>query len=602
MKKRTRPLFLFLLILIFAVACTPAIQRPEPVKTPLPGPGAGHDRAEGAEKALPPGDESKAPEMRAGERGYPTGEEKARDVTLSPFRVTPRGIDFGSVGPGTAKESHFKLEFSEMDFLDWVLEGLSDWEMSRAERLEGMVDRRGATVSVRMKCLKGNGDISGDERKAYPVQLIFESEGQILSYRKTLPPGYYGERIVFVTRAGEVAVSIMFRIVPRIMGPMFAIDPPALDLGTVEAGQSMTKRIKVTNKGTGTLRWNAGVMPAMRSRGTAASARGASMSFLNDEVRQKGTYMPPAHLKDYLEINGSWLEENGYPLAEGSSEAVLRYKFTGTAVDIIYREGPGMGDIRASVDDRGFMTWSAAAQEKGRAEIKIAEGLPEAPHSLTLITGGGPVVIEGLRVHSSNIKPGPAGWVKVSPDVGTTTREIDFVTIRLQTAGMAPGIYSESVVFRSEEDRAVVEVTLAVLPESTAKVIPIYRYMKGSDQLLTGNPGSEDAGLLKGYRNQGLAFRLFTAGTPGTTEFYRWFNAERRSHYYALEQEKKPVPAGYTRERVIGNIATVRLAGSRELYRWYNPKTGFYYYTTDSSGEGFTKKGYRFDGIAGYVK
>jgi len=610
MKKRTRPLFLFLLILIFAVACTPAIQWPEPIKAPLPRPGAGPDRAEEAEKARPPGEEvsavpgdaAKAPEMRPGETGYPAGEEKARDVTRSPFRVTPRGIDFGSIGPGAAKESIFKLEFSEMDFLDWVLEGLTDWEMSRAERLEGMVDRRGATVKVRMKCSKVNGDIPGDERKAYPVQLIFESDGQILSYGKTLTPGYYGEKIVFVTRAGEGAVSIMFRIVSRIMGPMFAIDPPALDLGTVEAGQSLTKRIKVTNKGTGTLRWNAGLMPAIRSRGAAPASRGASMSFLNDEVRQKGTYMPPSHLKDHLEIAGSWLEENGYPLAEGSSEAVMRYKFTGTAVDVIYREGPGMGGIRASVDDRGFTEWSAASQEQGRTEIKIAEGLAEAPHNLTIVAGGGPIVIEGLRVHSRSTKSGPAGWMKVSPDVGTTTREIDFVTIRVQTAGMAPGLYSESVVFRSEEDKAVVEVSLAVSPESTAKVIPVYRYMKGSDQLLTGNPGAEVAGLMKGYRQQGLAFRLFTQGTPGTAEFYRWLNAERGSHYYGLEQEKKPVPAGYVRERPIGNIATVRLAGSRELYRWYNPKTGFYYYTTDSSGEGFTKKGYRFDGTAGYVK
>ncbi len=609
MRKVSRNL-LCLLILILAVACTPAIRGTEPVKTPLPQPVEGNDRVEEEGRVRSHGEgtgavheeAAKAPEAKAGERESPAGEGKGRGVTRSPFRVTPRGIDFGSIRPGAAKDSVFKLEFSEMGILDWALEGLSAWETSGAERLSGRVDRRGADVKVRVKCLKVNGDIPGDDGKVYPVQLIFENDRQVLSYEKTLTPGYYGEKVVFVTRSGEEAVSIMFRIVPRTMGPMFAIDPPALDMGTAEAGQSLLKRIKVTNKGTGTLRWSAGVRPAARVRGGAPASRGAYVSFLNEEVRQKGVYTPPLHLKDHLEMTGPWLEENGYPLAEGSSEAVLKYRFTGTAVDVLFREGPGMGDIKASVESRGVMQWSAAAEEKGRKDIRIVEGLAEEPHNLTVSAGSGPVVIEGLRVHSRSVKPGPAGWIKVSPDVGTTTREIDFVTIRVQTAGMAPGFYNDSVVFRSEEDETTVEVSAAVSPESTGKVIPIYRYMKGSDQFLTGNPGSENTGLMKGYRQQGLAFRLFTQGTPGTSEFYRWFNAARGSHYYALDQEKKPVPAGYARERPIGNIATVKLAGSRELYRWYNAKTGFYYYTTDGNGEGFTKKGYRFDGTAGYVK
>jgi len=602
MRKVSRNIFC-LFILVFTAACTPAIKDAEPVKAPTPPPVAGADRPEEAGTVQPPGEAASAPEAKTGERRYPAGEERAREMTRSPFRVTPRGIDFGNIGPGAAKESVFNLEFSEMDTLDWVMAGLSDWVTSGAERtLSGRVDRRGAAVKVRLKCLKVTGDAPDEDRRAYPVQLIFENDRQVLSYEKTLTPGYYGDRVVFVTRAGEEAVSIMFRIVPRLMGPMFAIDPPSLDLGTVEAGESLIKRIRVTNKGTGTLRWNAGIRPAARGRGGASASRGAYVSFLNDEVRQKGAYAPPPHLKDRLELTGPWIEENGYPLAEGSSEAVLKCKFTGTGVDILYREGPGMGDIKASVDSRGFMQWSAAADEKGRKDIRIVEGLAEGPHTLTLLAAGGPVAVEGLRVHSRNTKPGPAGWLKVSPDVGTTTREIDFVTIRVQTAGMAPGLYSDSVLFRSGEDEAVVEVSLAVSSESAAKIIPVYRYMKGSDQFLTGNPAAEGAGLMKGYRQEGLAFKLFSHGTPGTTEFYRWFNAEQGSHYYAIDQDKKPPPAGYVRERPIGNIATVRLAGSRELYRWYNPKTRFWYYTTDSSGEGFTKKGFRFNGTAGYVK
>lgn len=598
-----------LMILIAAVACVPAVRYPEPVKPP-PVAAAEPERPPEGEKAKPPRERAAVPppgdaKVRAGgeaEKEYPPAPGKAKEVTRTPFKVTPRGIDFGSIGPGTDREGRFKLEYSGTDFVDWTLEGLFDWEMSRDERLEGMADRRGAAVNLRVRCAKSTTDPSGDDGKNYRVQLTFEHEGKSLSYGKNLSPGYYGEKILFVTPAGEEAVSIMFRVVPKATGPMFAIDPAAVDFGEVEAGQRLAKRIKVMNRGTGTLRWNAGVMPALRGRSAAPASRGATISLLNEEIRRKGTYLPPAHLRDQLEMTGTWLEDNGYPLAEGSPEALLRYKFTGTALDVIYREGPAMGDIRVSIDDRGITGWSAEAPETGRREIRVAEGLADAPHSLTLQALGGPVVIEGLRVHSRNIKAGPAGWMRVSPDVGTTTREIDYVTIRVQTAGIAPGVYGESVLFRSEDDEAVVDVTLTVLQESTAKIIPIYRFLKGSDQLLTAAPAAEDAVLMKGYRQEGLAFRLFPPGTPGTTEFYRWFNADRRSHYYAPEQDRKPVPAGYARERPIGNIATVRLTGSRELYRWYNPKTGFYYYTTDGSGEGITKKGYRFDGIAGYVK
>jgi hypothetical protein len=59
---------------------------------------------------------------------------------------------------------------------------------------------------------------------------------------------------------------------------------------------------------------------------------------------------------------------------------------------------------------------------------------------------------------------------------------------------------------------------------------------------------------------------------------------------------------GYVYKGVIGNIATSRLTNTRELYRWFNPANGSYFYTTDPKGEDSLKKGYRFDGIAGYVR
>jgi hypothetical protein len=59
---------------------------------------------------------------------------------------------------------------------------------------------------------------------------------------------------------------------------------------------------------------------------------------------------------------------------------------------------------------------------------------------------------------------------------------------------------------------------------------------------------------------------------------------------------------GYILEGTIGNIATSRLTFTRELYRWYHPSKRHYFYTVDSNGEGIQKRGYQFDGIAGYVR
>jgi len=107
---------------------------------------------------------------------------------------------------------------------------------------------------------------------------------------------------------------------------------------------------------------------------------------------------------------------------------------------------------------------------------------------------------------------------------------------------------------------------------------------------------------VKGYRHTGIAFRLFSPGTPGTTDFFRWFNPSKGDHFYSYDPKGgKPLP-GYLFEGSIGNIGTSRLTGTRELYRWFNPTTNGHFYTTEQGGEGITKKGYRFDGIAGFVR
>ena len=213
------------------------------------------------------------------------------------------------------------------------------------------------------------------------------------------------------------------------------------------------------------------------------------------------------------------------------------------------------------------------------------------------------MTLEGLRVFGKPIQKGPRGWISVFPDSGFTTRETDYINVALNTRQLTPGIYGEHVFFLTNGGEADVEVFLEVAAETTPRFLDVHRYLAGFDYLYTTNPQAEATRLqVKGYRHTGIAFRLFAPGTPGTTDFFRWFNPSKGDHFYSYDPKGgKPLP-GYLFEGSIGNIGTSRLTGTRELYRWFNPTTKGHFYTTDQGGEGITKKGYRFDGIAGFVR
>ncbi|MCG6536643.1 MAG: hypothetical protein L7F78_18520, partial [Syntrophales bacterium LBB04] len=244
------------------------------------------------------------------------------------------------------------------------------------------------------------------------------------------------------------------------------------------------------------------------------------------------------------------------------------------------------------------------AERQERAEILVIEDQPESPHLITIVGEGGRVIIEGVRIFGKPVLKGPRGWISVLQDSGTTTRETDYVNIVPNTSQLTPGLYGEYVLFTSNGGDAAVEVFMEVAAETKPRLLNVHRYVIGSDYLYTTNPQAEMARLqVKGYHSQGLAFRLFSPGTPATTDFYRWFNPVKGDHFYSSDPAGGGKPLqGYLFEGSIGNIATSRLTGTMELYRWYNPTTGCHFYTTNQSGEGMGKKGYLFDGISGFVR
>lgn len=257
----------------------------------------------------------------------------------------------------------------------------------------------------------------------------------------------------------------------------------------------------------------------------------------------------------------------------------------------------------AFIDDKFMGTESCHSEYDEAAEYLVADELPAGNHTLTIMTKDGDTILEGVRIYGMPILRGNPGWVSLIPNSGVTTRETDYINIAVNTQQLKPGFYGERVLFNSNGGEEIVEISLEIAEESAPKILDVYRYASGSRYLYTTAPQTEARGFTeRGYVKQGIAFRLFSPGTPGTTEFYRWFNAANGDRYYSHDPAIGRSLKGYVLEGSIGNIATSKLTGTRELYRWFNPRTGSHFYTTDPGAEGNSKKGYRFEGIAGYVR
>ena len=219
----------------------------------------------------------------------------------------------------------------------------------------------------------------------------------------------------------------------------------------------------------------------------------------------------------------------------------------------------------------------ATRRDGSDAEILIVENQLEAPHLLTVVSGGGRVILEGVRVFGKPVLKGPRGWISVIPDSGMTTRETDYVNITLNTRQLLPGIYGDYVFFTSNGGDAAVEVFLEVAAETEPRLLDVYSLSyRFRLPLHDESPGRGVTPAGEGIsRTSGSPSGFLAPGTPGTTDFFRWFNPVKGDHFYSSDPVGGGKPLqGYLFEGSIGNIATSRLTGTRELYRWYNSGNG----------------------------
>lgn len=514
--------------------------------------------------------------------------------------INPREIDLGAIGPGEESKGILYLKNSGTGNLPWSTEGPDGWTQAEPKKLTGTVGDTPQPLKVRL--IFQNGTIQGRPRTCSLI-LHLEGGGQTAVFRREAPLGSLRETIRFTFPDGSRMAFFHMRLAELASAPLLDVNPLRIDFGTVRSGEQVTRSVHLTNRGRETLKWRAGLSGMKGMPASSLPPLGRYISFKNEAAVGTGSYLPSGPLREALELSGLWREEGGYPSSRGEQDA-LRYRFSGTGISIFLWKTPEGGPFSVYIDEQFVDFINGFAERKERVEILIADGQPDGPHILTIVNEMEKVILEGVRVFAKPIQRGPRGWISIFPDSGMTTRETDYVNIALNTRQLLPGSYGDRVFFVSNGGEADVEVFIEVVTEPQSRFIDVHRYITGSDYLYTTDPrGEADRLRVKGYRYLGIAFRLFTQSTPGTTEFFRWFNPVKGDHFYSYDPigGGKPL-TGYLFEGSIGNIATSRLTGTRELYRWYNPSKGCHFYTTDQGGEGLGKKGYRFDGIAGFVR
>ncbi|MBN2178193.1 MAG: hypothetical protein JW743_02020 [Deltaproteobacteria bacterium] len=542
------------------------------------------------------------------ERGSVTSNPARVDVEASTsgpvLMVSPRELDLGKLGPGERSKGIITLRNAGTGELEWSLGERDGKFLSEDRGLAGRIGRNPHYLRIDVESLEEQEvrEVSS-EKTLYPIKIRIEGGRKTASYKKALPPGDYREALKVKFNGSFRTIFLSFTISSVPSRPVLEVEPHGIDFGDVEAGGSRIRKIELRNSGKNVLAWEARVQGKRKYFSGVPLEKGRYVSFQNIDERNEEAYKAPENIKNDLIVRGAWLTNiEGYPESTEGGES-FEYTFRGTGISVFLWKDVYGGVLNASIDGIPVGEVDCISEKRERYEYVVAEGREEGIHRLTLTSRSGSVGLEGVSVISEEFITNKRGWLRIFPEKGTTTNEIDYVNVITETKGLAPGIYCENLLFQSDSGSEIVKVSLEILDSNIFKYIDIYRYSKGGYSALAPRSVFEKNDLLKGYKESGPAFRLFREGTSGTAPFFWWYNPIRKDYFYSTDRNGGGKSLkGYVFGGSIGNIATLRIADSKELYRWFNPGNGTHYYTVDLKGEGYKKKGYQYDGIAGYVR
>jgi len=520
--------------------------------------------------------------------------------------ITPREFNLGTIAPDEAGAGLFTLKNMGAGILKWSTNGPEGWITSEDVPLTGVVEKKVDYLRIEIRLLPSESLLNDNKSNIalYNVEMKIEAENGKLICSKNLPTGTHKEAIKINSAGGLRTIFVTFSIVSTQESALINLNPLRMDMGSISPGKTVSKKIRVTNKGKEMLTWSVALQKPKRGENPANFKKGRYISFVNDEIRDSGIYIVPGHLKELIELMSRWTANDGYPSgAEGESSIKLRFNGTGIVLYLITYLDDGKLTIYLDEQVISNRKWFTDLKEK-KGELPVAEGLVDGPHVLTIVSKDSRLVFEGVKILGKNVIRVPAGRITIVPNSGTTTSQTNYLNVTLNVGQIVPGYYGDNIIFNANGGDGMVEVFVEVIPDSAPRAIDIFRYSKGLDYLFTANPQAETEKISKNaYIKEGIAFRLFGPETPGTTAFYRWYNPQKNDHFYHHDNAGGGKNLqGYIFEGSLGNIATSKLTNARELYRWYNPASSRYFYTTDPKAENVRKNGYRFDGIAGYVK
>jgi hypothetical protein len=518
--------------------------------------------------------------------------------------INPQEINLGTITADKTGEGIFTLKGTGSEAIDWSTEGPGTWKKVDNQKLSGILKDNADSLRVGILLLPKESEDKQKNTTNY-VEMKLEAGSGSLLCRKEFTVGTHKEEIKINSADGDKIISVTFVIGYTQKSPLINLNPLRLDMGSVLSEKIVSKKITLNNSGKEILKWAVAVKKHESKDAPDDFQKNRYISFINEEKRGSGVYTVPGQLKDIIELTGKWTESNGYPSgAEGDN--FIKVNFRGTGI-ILYLSTYQADEVNMAISlDKNPIDNIELLEslDENKGELLIAEGLADAPHVLTIVSRNSRLAFEGVKIIGAKTTYFPPGSLKIMPNSGATTRQTNYLKVTLNTGQMTPGYYVDDIVFDTNGGEGIVEVFAEIVPDNTVKVIDIYRYFNGTDYLFTANPQSETKRLIQNnYAKEGIAFRLFKPETPGTISFYRWYNPQKKDHFYHynLAGGGKNLQ-GYIFEGSIGNIATSRLTNTKELYRWYNLKTEHYFYSTDIQGGKINKKRYRFEGIAGYVK
>ena len=532
--------------------------------------------------------------------------------TVQNLVISDREIDLGTVPVGRDNEAVFFIKGIGAASHAWTVSMAETWFPLGKTELMGISVGNEEKISIRIRAIERTEILTENTHVSmFPVQITLENRSTQLTCVRELPAGSYREAVRIETATGlSKVLYIRFNLTggeeSTLSQASLSAYPARLDYGKNKRGQSVTKRMLITNKGPGTIDWNIQIVPLPRDRKTnQPQILDQYISFVNDHAANKGAYAVPAHLGQQLRMRGAWPEQNGYPVTRDKSS--LRLDFYGRSLSLLLKK-TGQQEVRfaARIDNvlvRPDDVFPDANDAAEGVEISLADNLQDGPHTLTLDFSSEGVMLEGILAKRKDVSEGNRGQIIISPSTGSTAKQTNYISITINTAQIPLGIYTNQIFINYRDDKLIIPLYYEVTPDQLGS-IDVYRYRGGTAHLYAPGTPSEDLRLTsKGFVKEGLAFRLFQSDAPATLPLHKWYNPGAISQFYSYDLAQGNRLKGYVYEGVIGNIATSKIDGTRELYRWFNTKTKrFFFALDDPRGTERTKKGYVFQGITGYVK